>query len=280
MNENGHRIDEGQIATVPVSVVVPCFRCAKTIERAFKSVLAQSMLPVEIILIDDASVDGTVDVLKKLSADSAVKVVVLSLDKNGGAANARNAGWERATQPYIAFLDSDDAWHPLKLEVQYRYMQDNPQIALSGHGHRLLPAAVGLPAWPILASQATEIGKWTMVLSNQFVTPSVMIRRDVTSRFVRDQRHMEDHMLWLDVICSGAKGAKIPMDLVAIYKNSYGVAGLSSQMWMMELGSLRNCYRLYQRQNINELQYVLLSIYSIVKYVRRLIIYFFYMRWR
>ena len=128
----------------PVSVVMPCYRCAGTLARALESVAAQTVLPMEMILIDDGSADGTRALMQTLAGRYPQGWIRLVLqDQNTGAASARNAGWAVATQPFVAFLDSDDAWHPQKIEMQYAFMNANPEVALSGHGHRLLaPDAV------------------------------------------------------------------------------------------------------------------------------------------
>src|SRR5258706_14692588 len=97
----------------PVSVVVPCYRCADTIERAVRSVAAQTLRPAEVILVDDGSPDGTGAALERLRERfGADWIRIVRLPRNLGSASARNAGWELATQRYVAFLDSDDAWHP------------------------------------------------------------------------------------------------------------------------------------------------------------------------
>ncbi len=265
---------------VPVSVIIPCFRCARTIERALASVAAQTVLPTEVILIDDASGDETRATLRELEGryqPGWVKLVLL--DHNVGAGSARNAGWAIASQPLIAFLDADDAWHFRKLEIQYDYMAANPEVDLSGHGFRLLKQGV-LPYWMVQKGTATPIGKWRMMLSNRFVTPSVMLRRDVAYRFVERQRYMEDHMLWLRVVCAGARVVKLPAELAAIYKDPFGVTGLSSQVWLMERSDLGNYHRLYQDQSINLIQFAALIVYSTLKYLRRLVIYTAYLRWK
>ena len=119
-----------------------------------------------------------------------------------------------------------------------------------------------------------------MILSNRFVTPSAMLRRDLVQRYAERQRHMEDHMLWMNIICSGGRVVKLPAELAAIYKASYGVTGLSAQFWAMEQGELGNFRRLYHENFIKTYQFAALSIYSGLKYVRRLFIYWGYLRWR
>lgn len=263
-----------------VSVVIPCYRCARTLERAMASVAAQTWRPAEVILVDDASGDDTRDVMQKLSQRYDLGwVKLVFLDKNVGAGSARNAGWALASQPYVAFLDSDDAWHFRKIEIQYAFMQTHPDVVLCGHGFRMLSSGA-LPCWPVESPAAHDVGKWFMLLSNRFVTPSVMIRREVEFRFVEHQRYMEDHMLWLQVLCSGARVVKLPLALTAIYKDPFGVTGLSSHLWSMERSDMGNYQRLHRHGCINRIQFVLLVSYSLMKYVRRLVIYFGYLRWK
>ena len=264
----------------PVCVVIPCYRCVVTIERALASVAGQTVLPSEVILVDDASGDDTRGLLQKLSRryePGWIKLVFL--EQNVGAASARNAGWDLATQTYVAFLDSDDAWHPEKIEIQCAYMESHPDVVLSGHGYRRLDQD-GVPDWHVTQGGVKPIRKWPLILSNKFVTPSVMLRRDVAHRFVEKQRYMEDHMLWLKIVCDGGRIVKFDAELAAIYKEPFGVAGLSSQVWLMERSDLGNYRRLYQKKCINTIQFAFLVIYSALKYVRRLLMFWSHLRWK
>lgn len=269
-----------ELVICPVSVVIPCYRCAGTIERAIASVAAQTRRPAEVILVDDASGDHTRKLLQELRQRyESDWIMLVFLEVNVGAASARNAGWNLATQNYVAFLDSDDAWHPEKLKIQSAYMEAHPDVVLSGHGYRRL-GQDGLLDWPITQVGAMPIHKWPLILSNKFVTPSVMLRRDVALRFVDNQRYMEDHMLWMNVVCVGGHVVKLDAELAAIYKEPFGAAGLSSQMWRMERSDLGNYRRLYQKKYISVLQFAFLVIYSVLKYLRRLLICWGHMRWK
>ncbi len=265
----------------PVSVVIPCFRCAETISRAIASVAKQSLLPLEVLLVDDCSGDNTLTIIEALAKkypQGWIKIV--ALPKNVGAGEARNAGWEMASGEFVAFLDADDAWHPRKIEIQYAYMSAHPEVDLCGHERRLLVQEAGLPDWDLPQYEARSIHKWSLLLSNKFVTPSVMIRRDVEQRFVEGQRHMEDHMLWLLLSCGGKGVVKLSAELAAIYKSPFGMTGLSAQIWAMERGDLGNYRRLYRLGYIGPIQLGLLAIYSVLKYIRRLVIYGSYLRWK
>jgi glycosyltransferase involved in cell wall biosynthesis len=264
----------------PVSVVIPCFRCATTIERAVASVIQQTQTVAELILVDDGSGDATLAVLHNLAKQYPNWIKVVALPENQGLANARNAGWAAATQKYVAFLDADDAWHPQKIAIQTAYMEAHPDVALSGHGHKVISTNNKLPDWQIQTWQVRQIPKWSWLLSNKFVAPSVMVRRDIAQRFVANRRYMEDHILWLEIVYSGQQVAKLSAELVAIYKNSFGVSGLSSHLWAMEQGELSNYQRLYNKNFINLAQWLALSMYSLLKFARRLVIYWGWLRWK
>jgi Glycosyl transferase family 2 len=111
------------------AVVIPAYNAARTLARAIDSVLAQTYPPAEIWVIDDASTDGTL----ALAASYSPKVQLIQLPHNQGPSAARNAGWDAAAADYIAFLDADDAWHPLKLELVARHLAQTPGIRFLGH---------------------------------------------------------------------------------------------------------------------------------------------------
>ena len=118
-----------QESLAPVSVVIPCYRCSLTIRRALASIAQQSLKPAEVILVDDASGDGTLAVLKELASSYPNWMRLIALETNRGAASARNEGWAAASQPFIAFLDADDTWHREK--IVGKSMSDFEEIIIS-----------------------------------------------------------------------------------------------------------------------------------------------------
>ncbi len=257
----------------PVTVVVPCYRCAATIERAIVSVAEQTQRPAELVLVEDASGDGTHEVLHALATRYGDWVKVIALPSNRGAASARNAGWDLATQPYIAFLDADDAWHPRKIEIQYAYMHDHPEVALSGHLCRQLPYGVQQPPQWELGSWSVQPVTWAgLLMRHAFVTPSVMLRRTIPLRFSEGMRHMEDHRLWLEIIGAQLLTVKLHVELAAVYKPVYGASGLSADMWSMEKAELANYRYFHSQGKISLLLLMILQCYSLAKFARRLVI--------
>ena len=104
-----------------VSVVMPAYNAQDTIEASMRSVLAQTHGDVELVVVDDRSKDGTRECVECIAGGDP-RVAPVFLAANGGVAAARNAGIEAARGAYVAFLDSDDTWHPRKLEVQLARM--------------------------------------------------------------------------------------------------------------------------------------------------------------
>ena len=99
-----------------VSVIIPAYNAAATLERALASVMAQSLPDIEIIVVDDGSTDDTSRILARLvAADRRLRVLS---QPNGGVARARNTGIAAATGEWIATIDADDLWHPRKLDLQ------------------------------------------------------------------------------------------------------------------------------------------------------------------
>jgi len=254
----------------PVSAIVPCFRCAATIERAARSVAGQTLKPAELIFVDDCSGDSTWNTLERVKAGNAPGWVrLVARDKNGGPSAARNAGWEAATQPYIAFLDDDDAWHPRKIELQYRYMHENSDVAVCGHRSRRVRGAEDERAEPGTPSPA-DISPAALLLGNRFVTPSVMLKRNLPFRFAEDRRHMEDHLLWMQIAFAGHRVVRLDAELAFLYKAPFGETGLSSELWRMETAELDNYRRLFRAGVLGAPATLALWAWSLAKFAKRL----------
>lgn len=255
----------------PVSVVIPCFRCAGTIRRAVHSAATQSLRPREIILVDDASGDDTKEALESVRAEFGTEWVrIVSLASNVGAAGARNAGWDEARGEYVALLDADDSWLPNKIARQYAFMRSHPVYQVSGHrAHYGDQAPEGLAR---TRSKHSEIGRARVLLKNPMVTPSFMFRRNLPLRFHIGSRYMEDQRFLLDAVYSGIRVAKIEETLAVIHKPAYGTSGLSAALWAMEQGELANYKALRDAGHLGRIPHALLATYSLAKYCRRLVL--------
>jgi glycosyltransferase involved in cell wall biosynthesis len=270
------RLESGKIMSTrpkaPVSVVIPCLNCEGTIDRALNSVSQQTWQPKEVILIDDGSTDQTLSKLQERRAGLGPSwTKILEMGENKGPGAARNAGWDVATQPYVAFLDADDAWHPLKVEIQLEYMQDHPEVAITGHRSIWLQKGENPP--PLQDRYTIKpVTKRMMLVSNYWSTPTVMLKRDLDFRFEPTKRYSEDYLLWLQIIFSEYEATCIDLDLAYLYKAPYGSKGLSSQLWAMERGELDTYRRLHNDHQISSPIIVALGVFSLAKYMRRVII--------
>ncbi|NER78112.1 MAG: glycosyltransferase family 2 protein [Leptolyngbya sp. SIO1D8] len=113
-----------------ISIIIPTFNREKVIPISLESVLGQTYKNLEIIVVDDCSEDHTRDVI---SAYGDPRIQYIRHSKNLGGAVARNTGINLAKGEYIAFLDSDDAWVPNKLDIQYSHIKSHshPQNIVS-----------------------------------------------------------------------------------------------------------------------------------------------------
>lgn len=114
-----------------VTVVIPSYNRSGLITRALESVRNQHNLPARIIVVDDASSDGTPDIVRRWAKETGLPVTVEVLEENGGPAKARNRGIALADTEYIAFLDSDDEHLPSTLSRLVAPLEHFPDAALS-----------------------------------------------------------------------------------------------------------------------------------------------------
>ena len=106
-----------------ISVIIPTYNRRNTLPRAVESVLNQIYKPIEIIVVDDGSTDGTKEMFSEM-----YPLVRYIYQANSGVSSARNTGINSASGDWIALLDSDDEWLPDKLDRQVKLLQDNAEI--------------------------------------------------------------------------------------------------------------------------------------------------------
>lgn len=251
----------------PVTAIIPCFRCADTIERAVESVFNQTIRPLELILIDDCSSDGTLEMLYCLQETYPKNwIKVISLPKNCGPGAARNAGWDIAQGEYIAFLDADDTWYNQKIEIQYKWMVNHKFCDLLGHKC----------SYPHSKNKQNfkfkKIYPYRILISNPFPTPSIMLKKNIHYRFDQKYFFLEDHLLWSEIALSTHSCYMYGGNLANIHKKPYGEGGLSKNVLKMEIGELRMYFVLYRKRYISFLTSLFFYFFSIIKFIRRIVI--------
>ena len=256
-----------------VSVLIPTYNSKQTICRALSSVFAQTLQPIEVIVVDDGSTDGTVPLVKSFC--SGLKhgfLELVRLDQNYGPGYARNAGWNMASGEFLAFLDSDDSWHRRKLEIQVGYMVKHKDITLTGHKCVRVSRNEDSPALP-KNWRVERFSAWQLLMFGSFLlTPSVIMRCQVPYRFDPYKRYGQDRLLWLQIVLNGYKAARLELPLAYTYKAPYGEAGQSGNLWGLEKGELDIFLQLRQMGFLNRGQEILLKGWSLLKYMRRVVV--------
>lgn len=182
-----------------VSVIIPAHNRAHTLGRAIRSVLTQTFRNLELIVVDDASTDDTATFLRDVGDP---RLRCIRHEQNLGVSQARNTGITAARAPYVAFLDSDDEWHPHKLARQIALMERQTadvglvytgyeHVERSGEVTEIIPNARGDVYQAMLKRHLVHAGSST-----------ALVRRTCFENVgLFDERlaHLEDYDLWLRV---------------------------------------------------------------------------------
>ena len=180
-----------------ISVIIPTYNRASTLERAIQSVLDQTFPALEIVVVDDASTDHTPEILEKYSD----RIKVITNGSNSGVSFARNAGIQVARGDWIAFLDSDDEWSPAKLEHQKQFHDAHPTLLISQSDEIWIRNGVRVNPM----SKHKKIGGWIFeaCIPLCIVSPSAVIIHKRVFEYIGlfDVNFLacEDYDLWLRI---------------------------------------------------------------------------------
>lgn len=197
--------ERGETLGALVSVVIPAFNAETTLERALRSVAAQTYRPLEVIVVDDGSVDRTADAARNFRD---LDVRLEQCERQQGAAAARNRGIAIARGTYIAFLDADDEWLPEKTAAQLPLLEADQQLSfvtceaalIGAHGEEL--ALVN----PNRERPSGEFAWKTLLKFPSVATPCVMARTATLKSvggFDPSLDIAEDQDLWIKLALRG-----------------------------------------------------------------------------
>lgn len=199
-----------------VSVITACYNSENYILETISSVLNQTHKNWELILVDDCSTDNTISIVKEfIRADKRIKLFQLA--KNSGAAVARNTAIKEANGTFIAFLDSDDKWLPIKLELQLEFMKSN---------HYNLTHT----AYELIDNQGNSLNKTItpvktlsyndMLYSNKIGCLTAMYNQSELGKiYMPLLRKRQDYGLWLKILKTGEKAYGLP-EVLSQYRNT------------------------------------------------------------
>lgn len=219
-----------------VSIITPSYNSARFIAETIESVMTQTYQNWEMLITDDCSSDGTVDIVKYYcKKDARIKLFVL--ERNSGAAIARNNSIKHAKGKYIAFLDSDDIWLPQKLEKQIRFMDSN-NYAFSMTAYSLMDLD-GKSRNKILYMPKSM--SYAQYLRNTAIgCLTVVIDKEKTGAFeMPNIRTSQDMALWLVILKRGFK-------IYALNENlaSYRLVPTSNSAKKMK--AIKDVWRVYR----------------------------------
>lgn len=265
-----HSVVKKSNIIVPISVIIPCYNCESTIRLALNSVFEQTNIPNEIILVDDYSDDNTVGVIQGIiNSNPDYNIKMLRSHNNLGPGNARNIGWDNANNDWLAFLDADDIWHPQKLEFQWRFLKKNQNVDLCGHNSLLFNKIELYDIKQIFTIKNIRLNQ--MLISNSFPTRTIIIKKSLPFRF-GGKNVTEDYLLWLEIIANNHIAVKIDAVFAYSLRPEYSKGGYSGNLWKHETKELNALIMLYQKGKISVIILFLTSLWSVMKYTRRLIL--------
>jgi glycosyltransferase involved in cell wall biosynthesis len=228
-----------------VSIIIPCYNQGQYLSAALESVLAQSYLHWECVVVNDASPDNTLEVANRY-AEMDERIMVLNLEKNGGLANARNRGIAATRGNFIVPLDADDKLHPDFLEKTISVYAAHPGVKV-----------IYSDAWQFGDSNSyakrDDINMKELCIRN-FFQPTALFSRhhfSLTEGYRRNIFGYEDWDMWLQLIDRIEHAKRIPEALVYLRVKSFSMIIELTDNKVMEQKVRQQLY-LYNRRKIQK----------------------------
>lgn len=219
-----------------ISVIMAAYNAEKTIAQAINSVLNQTYVNLELLVIDDCSKDATVNVIKELAAkDPRIRLIENSV--NCGVSKTRYHGLEEAHGAWIAILDSDDVWMPNKLEKQI-IVQNETNAGLLFTGSTFIDENGNPIDWYLHAPREIEYKK--LLKQNVVSNSSVLVEKKLYRQFyaVGDNMH-EDFAIWLGITKTGRKAYGVDEPLLIYRLSASSKSGNKLKAAMMNWNTYR-----------------------------------------
>ncbi len=232
--------------TIQVSIIMPTYNRAHCIGRAIESIINQSFVNWELIIIDDASTDETQKVLNEWQArDARIIVIRNKINQYPDISKTLNQGLAAARGKYIARIDDDDYWQsPEKLKKQISFLHNNPDYIIVGTGVVVIDGN-GVERYRYLKNETDEAIRKSVLSANPFTHSSVVYLKDV-ARAVGgyEEPYAEDWTLWLKL---GMRGKLYNIPEYLIY---YEMAG-QNKSWQFQREQSKTILEIISRFRYN-----------------------------
>lgn len=231
-----------------ISVIIPTFNRGHCLEESIRSVRDQNFPDFELIVVDDGSVDNTIEVVNQFP-----DIRFIRLDKNRGVSFARNCGLKQAQGDWIAFLDSDDLWKKGKLQAQVQWVNQHPDCYAVYTDEIWVRNGVRVNQMKKHQKYSGEIFQYCLPLC--IVSPSsVLLRTKMLNEvggFDESMLVCEDYDLWLRI------AKQYPFHFIdekLIVKRGGHADQLSSKFWGMDRWRVYALEKLLKENRLNEEQ--------------------------
>ena len=212
-----------------VTVVIPVYNSEQYLRETLESVANQTYSNIEVIVVNDASTDRSMDIIHEFS-NRISNLKIIDLKKNEGVSNARNIGIKNATGNFVAFLDSDDIWKKNKIEVQVDFMLKNhidfsySSYEIESKGQR---RTIKVPS---------QLNYESLLDGNPIACFTVMCSYELIKKYSFQNKKHEDYILWLSI----AKETNLYgiSDVLGVYRKHEGSISsnkLKSAMWVWNI---------------------------------------------
>ncbi len=191
-----------------VSIITPVYNSEKFLRATISAVRSQSYQVWEHILVDDCSSDRSAEIVRELATKDR-RIKLIENERNGGPGASRNRGIEHASGKFIAFCDSDDYWHPQKLEWQIKYMEENDLFFSYGAYQRVTEDGEHLDVF----EPDDTLTYWNLLRTNQVGCLTAVYDAKALGKMYMDLlRKRQDYGLWLNILKSGKveRAHKVP----------------------------------------------------------------------
>lgn len=240
-----------------VSVIIPCYNSEKYVEKSIRSAINQNYSNIEIIVIDDCSIDRTYNIVKSIDSN---KIKLLRNNVNKGVSYSRNFGISIAKGEWIAFLDSDDYWDKNKISLQM-------ENAINQKASFVFCSTAYINEHDMKSSYILEVPNAityrSLLKQNKISCSSVLIKKRLMTLYkMEDDSLHEDYYCWLRILKNGEKAIGINKPLLYYRLTNNGKSSNKFKALKMQ-------DKVYKKMNINRLTRIYyIFIYSILNLIK------------